>query len=76
MKLPLNWNDKTKFLACNNLVGTINLIVKNLGFYKLLAWPISVVSMVMICFLNCFGHRFTDQEVCKLLEDYHQLYKY
>ena len=52
----LVFNHKTQFWACNNLFGNINLIGKKWGFYKLLAWPISVVT---IYFFNCFGHIFT-----------------
>ena len=29
------------------------------GFYKLIIWPISMVSMATIYFLNCFEYTFT-----------------
>ena len=65
------WN----VLACYNLFDNINLIGKNLGFYKLLAWHISEISSVTVYFLICFGDRFTRARSMQPLEDY-RLWKY
>ena len=48
----LVWNGKTLFWLYYNLrvYDNKNLISKKLGFYKLLAWPISIVFMVTIYF--------------------------
>ena len=52
------------------LFGDINLIGKKVGFNKLIAWPISFVSMMNIYFLFVLDTDSQEQDVRQLLKAY------